>query len=163
MDGYIGLGSNLGQPVAELRRAVSELPARGIEVPVCSSLYRTEPVDTSDPRWFVNAVALVRFDGTPHELLSVCRRVEADHGRKRRERNAPRTLDIDILLLGERILSTPELTVPHPRLHQRRFVLEPLVEIAPEVVHPVLAKTARELLRECPDRSAVERLEDAFA
>lgn len=163
MDGYIGLGSNLGDPVAELRRAVSELLARGVEVSGHSSLYQTEPVGTSDPKWFVNAVAAVRFDGTPNELLRLCHRVELVQGRERHERNAPRTLDLDILLLGTRVLSTPDLTVPHPRLHQRRFVLEPMVEIAPDAFHPVLGKTMRELLQDCSDRSKVERLEDALA
>lgn len=166
MDGYIGLGSNLGDPVTELRRAIPGLVARGVEVPALSSLYQTEPVDTLSPEWFVNAVAAVRFAGTPTELLEACRGVEAAHGRERRERNGPRTLDIDILLLEDRVLSSassPGLVVPHPRFHQRRFVLEPLFEVAPDAVHPVFGKTVRELLDVCQDVSKVVRLEDAFA
>ena len=163
MQGYIGLGSNLGDPVAELRRAISELIGRRVEVPKRSSLYQTEPVDSLNPEWFVNAVAEVRFGGEPAELFAVCRSVEALQGRERGERNAPRTIDLDILLLGTSVLSTPELIVPHPRFHQRRFVLEPMVEIAPDVIHPVMGKTMRELLIDCRDASEVMRLEDAFA
>jgi 2-amino-4-hydroxy-6-hydroxymethyldihydropteridine diphosphokinase len=162
VDGYIGLGSNLGDPVAELRRGVLGLVARGVEVPVRSSLYRTEPVDTSHPEWFVNAVAAFRFDGSPMELLERCRDVEAARGRVREERNGPRTIDVDILLVGESVVSLPGLIVPHPRFHLRRFVLEPLVEIAPDAIHPVLNKTMRELLGECTDVNAVERLEVVF-
>jgi 2-amino-4-hydroxy-6-hydroxymethyldihydropteridine diphosphokinase len=163
VDGYIGLGSNLGDPVAELRGAVSELESRGVEVQRRSSLYQTEPVDAPNQAWFVNAVAAIRFGGQPHELLQICLSVEASRGRERTVKNVPRILDLDVLLLGEQILSTEALTVPHPRLHERRFVLEPMVEIAPEAVHPGLRKTMEELLRECPDASRVVRLEDAFA
>ncbi len=163
MDGYIGLGSNVGDPVAELRRAISELVARGVEVPLRSSLYQTEPVETLNPEWFVNAAAAVHFDGNPTQLFEVCRSVEAAQGRERGEPNAPRTLDIDILMLEDVVLSTPALIVPHPRFHQRRFVLEPMVEIAPDAVHPVLETTMRDLLEDCRDVSEVVRLEDAFA
>lgn len=127
-----------------------------------SSLYETEPVGTSNPEWFVNAVAAVRFEGDPLELLRVCRSVELAQGRERGERNGPRTLDIDILLLGARVVTAPGLIVPHPRFHLRRFVLEPMVEIAPDAMHPVLGKTMLELLEDCRDASEVLRLEDAF-
>jgi 2-amino-4-hydroxy-6-hydroxymethyldihydropteridine diphosphokinase len=163
VDGYIGLGSNLGDPVAELRGAVSELESRGVEIATRSGLYRTEPVDAPSQPWFVNAVAEIRFGGQPRELLEVCLRVEAARGRERTAKNEPRILDLDVLLLGELVVSGPGLTVPHPRLHERRFVLVPMVEIAPSVVHPGLRKTMEELLRECSDSSKVVRLEDAFA
>lgn len=163
MDGYIGLGSNLGDPIAELRGAVSELESRGVELRSRSSLYRTEPVDAPNQAWFVNAVAEIRFGGRPDELLQICLSVEAARGRERNRRHEPRILDVDVLLLGDTVSSTDELTIPHPRLHQRRFVLEPMVEIAPDVIHPGLRKTMRDLLQECPDESKVVRLEDAFA
>lgn len=163
MDGYIGLGSNLGDPVAELRGAVSELDARGVETLARSSLYRTEPVDAPNQGWYVNAVVEIRFGGTAMELLRVCLDIETARGRERVRRNAPRVVDLDVLLLGDRTLSSDELSVPHPRLHLRRFVLEPLVEIAPDVIHPGLRKTMRELLDECGDESRVVRLEEAFA
>ena len=163
MDGYIGLGSNLGDPVAELRAAVSELESRGVDVGARSSLYRTEPVDAPNQGWFVNAVAEIGFGGDADELLQIFLNVEAARGRERSARNEPRILDLDVLLLGDLLLSTDQLTIPHPRLHQRRFVLEPMVEIAPDVIHPGLRKTMSELLEECPDESRVVRLEDAFA
>ena len=163
MDGYIGLGSNLGDPIAELRGAVSELESRGVELRSRSSLYQTEPVDAPNQAWFVNAVAEIRFGGRPDELLQICVNVEAARGRERNRRNEPRILDLDVLLLGDTVLSTDELTIPHPRLHERRFVLEPMVEIAPDAIHPGLRKTMHDLLQECPDESKVVRLEDAFA
>ena len=163
MDGYIGLGSNLGDPIAELRGAVSELESRGVELRTRSSLYQTEPVDAPEQAWFVNAVVEIRFGGRPDELLQICLTVEAARGRERNRRNQPRILDLDVLLLGDTILATDELTIPHPRLHERRFVLEPMVEIAPDAIHPGLRKTMRDLLQECSDESQVVRLEDAFA
>jgi len=163
VDGYIGLGSNLGDPVAELCGAVSEFESRGVELRSRSSLYRTEPVDVPDQAWFVNAVVEIRFGGRPDELLQICVNVEAARGRERNRRNEPRILDLDVLLLGDTVLSTDELTIPHPRLHERRFVLEPIVEIAPDAIHPGLRKTMRDLLQECSDESEVVRLEDTFA
>ncbi len=163
MDGYIGLGSNLGDPIAELRGAVSELESRGVELRSRSSLYRTEPVDAPDQAWFVNAVVEICFGGRADELLQICVNVETARGRERNRRNQPRILDLDVLLLGDTVLATDELTIPHPRLHERRFVLEPMVEIAPDVVHPGLRKTMRDLLQECMDESKVVRLADAFA
>jgi len=163
VDGYIGLGSNLGDPIAELRGAVSELESRGVELRSRSSLYQTEPVDAPDQAWFVNAVAEIRFGGRPDELLQICVNVEAGRGRERTRGNEPRILDLDVLLLEDIVVSTDELTIPHPRLHERRFVLEPMVEIAPDAIHPALRKTMRDLLKECMDESKVVRLEEAFA
>ena len=163
MDGYIGLGSNLGDPIAELRGAVTELESRGVELRARSSLYRTEPVDALEQVWFVNAVAEIRFGGRPDELLQICLNVETARGRERTRRNQPRILDLDVLLLGDIVLASDELTVPHPRLHERRFVLEPMVQIAPDAIHPGLRKTMRDLLKECVDESKVVRLEEAFA
>jgi 2-amino-4-hydroxy-6-hydroxymethyldihydropteridine diphosphokinase len=163
VDGYIGLGSNLGDPIAELRGAVTELESRGVELRLCSSLYRTEPVDALEQAWFVNAVAEIRFGGQPDELLQICLHVETARGRERIRRNEPRILDLDVLLLGDIVLESDVLTIPHPRLHERRFVLEPMVQIAPDVIHPGLRKTMRDLLAECADESRVVRLEEAFA
>lgn len=163
MDGYIGLGSNLGDPIAELRGAVSELESRGVELRARSSLYRTEPVDAPEQAWFVNAVAEIRFEGRPDELLQICLNVETARGRERTRRNQPRILDLDVLLLGDIVVASDELTLPHPRLHERRFVLEPMVQIAPDAIHPGLRKTMRDLLEECVDESQVVRLEEAFA
>ena len=165
MNSYIGLGSNLGERVLALRAAVSELESRGVGPLRCSGLYDTEPVDAPGDAWFVNAVVEVDFDGDPVELLGICRSIERAHGREgeRTTRNAPRTLDLDILLVGDRIIDTSDLIVPHPRIHLRRFVLEPMVELVPDLEHPVLKKTMRALLDACPDRSDVRRREGVFA
>ena len=126
-----------------------------------SGLYRTEPVGGPPQSWYVNQVAEVAFEAEPLELLRICQSIESLHGRKRAGRNAPRTLDLDILLFGDRVLVTPELTIPHPRFRERRFVLVPLVEIAPDVHDPISGLTLRELLARCPDRSAVVAISSA--
>ena len=161
MDGYIGLGSNLGEPACELRAGISELQDRGVAITARSSFYRTEPVAAESEAWFINAVLGVRFAGTPVELFDICRAVERSRGRERSVRNAPRTLDLDILLIGPLVLESEDLTIPHPRLHIRRFVLVPMVEIAPDVMHPVMGRPMRDLLVSCTDKSAVVRLENA--
>ncbi len=162
MDGYIGLGSNLGEPVSELRAGTSELLDRGVTITQRSSVYRTEPVDAAaeSQAWFLNAVFEIRFAGGARDLLDICRAVENVRGRERGVKNGPRTLDLDLLLAGELVVSSNDLTIPHPRLHLRRFVLVPLVEIASDVIHPVKKRTMRELLAACDDESAVLPLED---
>lgn len=160
MDGYIGLGSNLGDPVSELRAGTAGLVDRGVTIERRSSLYRTEPVDSENEAWFINAVLAVRFAGSAFELLDLCRDVESARGRKRGVRNGPRTLDLDLLLFGDLLVASRELTIPHPRLHLRRFVLVPIVEIAPSAIHPVKKRTMQELLAACGDTSSVLRLED---
>ena len=159
VDGYIGIGSNLGQPDFEVRRAISYLPTQGIRIIHCSSLYQTEPLDTTENDWFINAVALVTFNGKPRDLLHMCLEMETSRGRKRKFNNAPRALDLDILLLGDLVQSDKDLTIPHPRMHERRFVLEPMVQIAPNVTHPVLGETMQILLERCLDNSEVAKLQ----
>ncbi|HJS75065.1 MAG TPA: 2-amino-4-hydroxy-6-hydroxymethyldihydropteridine diphosphokinase [Vicinamibacteria bacterium] len=150
---FLGIGSNMGDPRAHIESALTELP-----VVRTSLFYRSEPVGGPPQPWYVNAVAEVGFEDEPEELLRVLRSIESRHGRERSVRNAPRTLDLDILLFGQRVVDTKELTIPHPRFRERRFVLVPMVEIAPEVQDPVSGLSMRELLARCPDRSAVEPL-----
>ena len=128
---YIGLGANLGDARAALSNALcrlAELPQTRLVV--SSSVYRSAPIDSSGPD-YLNAVAELATQLLAHDLLAHLQTIELAHGRERPYRNAPRTLDLDLLLYGSDLIATPELTVPHPRLHERAFVLQPLAEIAP--------------------------------
>lgn len=159
---FLGLGSNEGHPLRSIESALRELPERGARLVRSSHFYRTEPVGGPPQGWFLNAVAEVDFPGEPLELLRACQAIESLHGRMRGERNAPRTLDVDIILFGDRIVDSVDLTIPHPRFRERLFVLVPLVEIAPAAFDPVTGLTLRELLARCPDRSAVLPLSTAL-
>jgi 2-amino-4-hydroxy-6-hydroxymethyldihydropteridine diphosphokinase len=152
---FLGLGSNLGDRQAALEEALDLLGARGFVTTRRSSLWQTEPVGGPSQGWFLNAVVEGESALEPQVLLQVCLDTERDMGRVRTERNGPRVIDVDILLFGEERRQGPGLVIPHPRLHERRFVLEPLHEIAPGVRHPVLGLTVAELRERCPDTSAV--------
>ena len=143
---YLSLGSNLGDRAANLRVAVAQLPPAGRLLAV-SALYETQPVEVIDQPWFLNCVVAIETDKTPRELLRFVLQIEASMGRLRVRNKGARKIDIDILLFGERVVDELGLTIPHTAMHCRRFVLEPLTEIAPEARHPVLGKTARELLQ----------------
>ena len=134
---YIALGSNLGDPVATLREAVDGLAAlRGSLLKAVSSFYRTAPIGLKHQPDFINAVAAVDTRLSPSQLLDELFALEARYGRVRSVRNAPRTLDLDLLLHGDAVLNDPNLTLPHPRMHERAFVLVPLAEIAPDLLVP---------------------------
>ncbi len=154
---YLSLGSNLGDRAANLHAAVAQLGAAGRLLAV-SALYETQPVDVPDQPWFLNCVAAIETDQTPRELLQLALRVEAAMGRLRMHDKGARNIDIDVVLFGDCVVDEPGLKIPHPAMHRRRFVLEPLVEIAPEAWHPGLGKTARELLAALGDGQTVRRL-----
>ena len=144
---YIGFGSNQGDSVRICREAIEALRRHPeIDVVRVSSLYRTEPVGMVQQDWFVNGVISCKTSLKPLDLLDVTRRIEEDFGRVRAVRWGPRSLDMDILSYGELQVDLPGLTIPHPRLHERLFVLVPLEEIAPDWRHPLFKITARELL-----------------
>lgn len=136
--GYVGLGSNVGRREAHLRAAVEALPKHGVDVEAASSLYETEPVgEILDQPDFLNAVIRVRTELEPDRLLDVCKAIEVEQGRMfGGPRHGPRPLDVDLLLLGEVELETERLTLPHAEVTSRRFVLEPLLELDPELALP---------------------------
>ena len=156
---WIGLGSNRGDSSALLRLAAgSLLGLPGSELVAASHLYRTAPVGEGFSGDFFNAVLGLRTRLSPGELLARCQRIEAELGRDR-ETSPDRTADLDILLFGDLVVSEPGLEIPHPRLAERRFVLEPLAEVAPEQIHPVSGKTIGELLSSLEEKQRTERLE----
>jgi len=154
---YLSLGSNLGDRAANLRAAIAQLDVAGRLLAV-SSMYETQPVDVPDQPWFLNCVAAIETDKTPRELLQIALQVEAAMGRLRMREKGARKIDIDVVLFGDRVVDESGLKIPHPAMHRRRFVLEPLVEIAAEVRHPQLGKTAQELLAALPGGQTVRRL-----
>jgi 2-amino-4-hydroxy-6-hydroxymethyldihydropteridine diphosphokinase len=155
---FIGLGSNLGDRLANLERALSVLQDLGLESLKRSSVYATEAIEVVDQEEFLNQVVGFRTRTPPEGLLDLCLAVERAMGRVRDRDKGPRLIDLDLLLAGDDIRAGASIQVPHPRLHLRRFVLVPLVEIAPFARHPVLGRLAHQLLETCPDRSRVMRI-----
>lgn len=154
MIAYIALGANIGDREEYLRKAVQEIQKKG-KVLSYSSLYETEPVGYANQGWFLNAAVGIEISLAPEELLFFLLSIERELGRIRTHRNGPRTVDLDILFFGTQVIETKNLEVPHPRLHERAFVLVPLREIAPHVIHPKTQKTVQEILLELPEQEEV--------
>lgn len=156
---YVGMGSNLGDRAGYLLLAVRGMLDAGLDVIRLSSIYETAPVDNLDQPAFLNVVAELRGSTLPssEQLLARLLRIEYTLGRTRDIPNGPRTIDLDLLIFKDERMSTEFLTLPHPRLHLRRFALVPLNELVPNLVHPSLAKPIHELLTHTPDKSAVAR------
>ena len=154
---YLSLGSNLGDRAANLNAAIAGLRALG-NVAAVSSFYETEPIELAAQPWFLNCTVKLDTEKMPKQLMSGILDLEQEMGRRRQQKKGPRIIDIDILLFGSSIIETKGLTIPHPAMHQRRFVLEPLAEIAPEARHPVFKRTVRELRDALPPGQAVRRI-----
>ena len=155
---YLSLGSNIGDRAKNLHAAIAALPEAEVRVTKVSSFYETEPVDLREQPWFLNCVVEGETEVPAAQLLKKLREIESRMGSKKLVAKGPRVIDLDILLYGQETIDTPELQVPHPRMHLRRFVLVPLAEIAPELRHPAWSGTAEDLLARTPDQSEVRRL-----
>ena len=153
---YLSLGSNVGDRQANLETAIERLRELG-DVKAVSSFYETEPVDLAAQPWFLNCAVALETEAMPRSLLGRVLAIEQNMGRKRLQMKGPRSIDIDILLFGNSVVDTRELAIPHPALQERRFALEPLCEIAPEVRHPVFKRTMRELRDALPHGAGVVR------
>jgi 2-amino-4-hydroxy-6-hydroxymethyldihydropteridine diphosphokinase len=151
---YLSLGSNSGDRLDNLTRARDCLAAADIRILRTSCVYETAPRDVPGQPWFLNQVIEAESVLLPRQLLSRLQRIERDMGRKRTVAKGPRVIDLDILLIGESVISTDSLEIPHPRMMERRFVLEPLAELAPELRHPVLNRSVREMLAKVTDQQA---------
>lgn len=143
---YLSLGSNLDDRERNLRRALDLIVSPDVTLKRVSSLYETEPQDLRRQPWFLNLVAEVQTSLFPMQLLHHVQKIEMQLGRKRIVEKGPRTIDIDIILFGNFVIDTPRLQIPHPRMQDRRFVLEPLAELAPDLRHPVTRRSVREML-----------------
>jgi len=154
---YLSLGSNLGDRAGRLCQAIGRLANVG-RILALSSLYETEPVEMTDQPWFLNCAVALETEATPKDLMASLLRIEREMGRLRTRKKGPREIDIDILLFGDLIVDSKTVTIPHPAMHERRFVLEPLAEIAAEARHPRMGKTVWELLEQLPAGQVVRKV-----
>jgi len=150
---YIALGSNVGDRAEDLSRARERIAGTDLRIVQASSIYETAPCDVEDQPWFLNQVIECETDLFPRQLLERLQKIEREMGRKRRIAKGPREIDLDILFYGDAVVKAPELEIPHPRLMERRFVLEPLAEIAPEKKHHGTRRSAREMLSMVKDQT----------
>ncbi|MBA7611266.1 Bifunctional folate synthesis protein [subsurface metagenome] len=157
MQVYLGLGSNLGDRQANLARALKLLGER-LHVELVSSLYETQPVGYAEQPPFLNAICRAQTELGPIQLLSLVKGIEASMGRVLSFPNAPRPIDLDIIFYGDLIMETPDLTIPHPRLEERAFVLIPLLEVGPDLRHPVSGENVKDLAARVGGREGVKKI-----
>jgi 2-amino-4-hydroxy-6-hydroxymethyldihydropteridine diphosphokinase len=155
---YLLTGSNLGQREEFLQKALEQISLRAGRCSGVSSLYETAPWGKTDQPSFLNQAIELETSLSPQELLNVLLEIELELGRTRQEKYGPRTIDIDILLYGNEVIQEPQLQIPHPQLGNRRFALLPLLELAPELAHPVTGISIKALLDQCPDEGLVHQL-----
>jgi 2-amino-4-hydroxy-6-hydroxymethyldihydropteridine diphosphokinase len=148
---YIAIGSNLGDKLSNCRKGIELLEKSGITIVTCSHFYKTEPVDYADQDWFINAAVKAETDFAPLQLLKALKSIEKEVGRVETVRFGPRILDMDIIFYDDVIMDDSGLTIPHPRMHKRRFVLTPICDIDADIVHPALKQTMAELLKQSGD------------
>ena len=153
---YLSLGSNVGDRAGNLRTAIHHLGRLG-KVAAVSSFYETEPVELTSQPWFLNCALQLDTEKTPRQLIHGVLAIEQEMGRRRQQKKGPRNIDIDILLFGNSVVQTRGLIIPHPAMHERRFVLEPLAEIAADARHPLLKRSVRELRDALPPGQEVKR------
>ena len=153
---YVGVGSNLGRRADNIRRGLELLEQQGFRIERQSRIYETEPIGMKTTRNFLNLAVQARTRLSPAETIAAFGRVERALGRGRHERNRPRTLDLDLLFYGNRVIRQSSLSVPHPRLHEREFVLAPLNDIAPNLIHPFLHRRVRTLLKALSGKDSIK-------
>jgi 2-amino-4-hydroxy-6-hydroxymethyldihydropteridine diphosphokinase len=158
---YIGIGSNLGTPEKNCTKAIEKISStKDIKIISKSSFYRTEPIGGVQQGWFVNSAIEIETDLSPENLLSVLLNLELAMGRTRKEKWGPRLIDLDLLFYGNLVLENKSLTLPHPEIQNRKFVLVPMSEIAENLIHPTLKKTIKTLLQESSDVTIVKKIKN---